>query len=501
MFRIFTVARNQLALVFRDGDLIRVLERGRHRLFYPFAKMSVTLINTTVAQADFPEHDALLTDPLLAPHLEVVDLRDGERALVWVDGRLQCLLEPGRHGFWKNAGSLRIERLAVGRDAFEHPDLEAVLALPNAAMQFEVIHCDNDKQTILYLNGLVQDVLGPGRFVFWKSAGKWQKQVCYKLDLFPATELLDQPKIREYLVPIDLCDGERALIWIDDCLSALLGPGRYGYWKSIGAIRIERLLPGPEPIAIKDVDTLLALQDAKYWLQVVEVGKGKNVVLTRDGEVEALLQPGRYVYWQGQGKLETQTVDLREQPLELNGQEIMTTDKVSLRLNLLVTYRIVDVLRAVQSVDEISQALYRQAQLALRALVGCRTLDALLTDKSALQEAVAEELKHWAAERGVDIVAAGVRDIILPGEMKTLMNQVTEAKKRAEAELIRRREETASARSQANTARLYAQNPTLMRLRELESVEAIMSQSQNTFVFSNGAVLDELTGKLIKPAE
>ncbi len=501
MIQSITVARFQLALVFRDGDLIRVLERGRHRLFYPFAKMSLTMVDTTVAQADFCKHEALLTDPLLTPYLEVVDLCDSERALVWIDGRLQCLLSPGRYGFWKAAGDLRIERLSVNRDPFEHDNLESILALPNANQEFEVTRCDNDKQTIMYLNGLVQDVLDPGRYVFWKGAGKWQKQVCYKNNLFPAVELLDEPKIRENLVPVDLGDGERALVWINDCLSKLLGPGRYGFWKSVGSVRIERITPTPNPIKTSDIETLIQLPEAKQWLEVVDIAKGEHVVLTRDGEIEALLQPGRYVYWKGLGKLATQTVDMREQALELNGQEIMTTDKVSLRLNLLVTYRIVDVLRAVQSVDVISQALYRQAQLALRALVGCRALDALLTDKSALQEAVADELKQWAEDRGVQIVAAGVRDIILPGEMKNLMNQVTEAKKRAEAELIRRREETASARSQANTARLYAQNPTLMRLRELESVETIMSQAQNTFVFSNGTVLDELTGKLIKAPE
>lgn len=501
MIQLITVARYQLALVFRDGDLFRVLERGRHRMVYPFAKMSVTMVDTTTAQADFCEHEALLTDPLLAPYLEVVDLRDGERALVWIDGRLQGLLTPGRYGYWKAAGDIRIEHLSIDRAPLDCDDLELILALPNANQELEVVRCENDKQTIMYLNGLVQDVLGPGRYVFWKGAGKWQKQVCNKTALFTVTELLDEPKIRENLVTVDLSDGERALVWINDCLSWLLGPGRYGYWKSIGLVRVERIIPTPEPIKTNDIETLIKLPNAQAWLKVVEVAKGNSAVLTRDGEIEALLQPGRYVYWQGLGKLEVQIVDNREQALELNGQEIMTTDKVSLRLNLLVTYRIVDVLRTVQSVDEISHALYRQAQLALRALVGCRALDTLLTDKSALQEAVAEELKQWAEDRGVQIVATGVRDIILPGEMKTLMNQVTEAKKRAEAELIRRREETASARSQANTARLYAQNPTLMRLRELESVETIMSQTQNTFVFTNGAVLDQLNGKLIKPAE
>jgi regulator of protease activity HflC (stomatin/prohibitin superfamily) len=76
------------------------------------------------------------------------------------------------------------------------------------------------------------------------------------------------------------------------------------------------------------------------------------------------------------------------------------------------------------------------------------------------------------------VIAVGIRDIILPGEMKELMNRVTEAKKAAEANLIARREETAAIRSQANSARLLAEQPVLMRMRELEVLEKIAAAGE-----------------------
>lgn len=108
--------------------------------------------------------------------------------------------------------------------------------------------------------------------------------------------------------------------------------------------------------------------------------------------------------------------------------------------------------------ENAQQALYREAQLALRAVIGARELDAFLTDKDAVAGALAESIRPRANELGLEQISVGIRDVILPGEMKDLMNKVTEAKKAAEANLIARREETAAMRSQANTARLLAES-------------------------------------------
>jgi len=109
-------------------------------------------------------------------------------------------------------------------------------------------------------------------------------------------------------------------------------------------------------------------------------------------------------------------------------------------------------------------------------------LEKTVTEKDAVTIAFEEAVRRRAGQLGLEIVAVGVRDIILPGEMKDLMNKVTEAKKAAEANLIVRREETAAMRSQANTAKVLADNPTLMRLRELEVLEKVATSGKLSVV-------------------
>jgi len=158
------------------------------------------------------------------------------------------------------------------------------------------------------------------------------------------------------------------------------------------------------------------------------------------------------------------------QVLDIAGQELMTADKVTLRLNAVVAYRVVDPVRAVTSVGTYDQALYRESQLSLRGVIGLRELDAFLSDKEQVARELADLIRERATAFGLEIVGFGIRDVILPGEMKTILNRVTEAKKAAEAQLITRHEETATMRSQANTARIFESNKALMRLRQLEGL-------------------------------
>jgi regulator of protease activity HflC (stomatin/prohibitin superfamily) len=189
-------------------------------------------------------------------------------------------------------------------------------------------------------------------------------------------------------------------------------------------------------------------------------------------------------------------VDLREAMLDVGGQEIMTADKVTLRLTAVVTFRVGDPRLAVSVSEDVRTALYREVQLVLRAVVGTRELDALLTGKDAVAAELEQLVRRRATGLGLEILAVGIRDVMLPGEMKDLLNKVTEAKKAAEANLITRREETAAARSQANTARLLAENPTLMRLKELEVLEKIASGGKLSVVLGEKGLADKIVNLL-----
>src|SRR5713226_697334 len=133
-----------------------------------------------------------------------------------------------------------------------------------------------------------------------------------------------------------------------------------------------------------------------------------------------------HAFWKNVAKVTLVPVDLREAMHDVAGQEIMTADKVTLRLNAVVTYRVTDPLKVVSIADDARQALYREAQLALRAVVGTRELDTFLTAKDGVAQELEELLRQRATALGLEVIAVGIRDVILPGEMKTLLNKVTE---------------------------------------------------------------------------
>jgi regulator of protease activity HflC (stomatin/prohibitin superfamily) len=120
----------------------------------------------------------------------------------------------------------------------------------------------------------------------------------------------------------------------------------------------------------------------------------------------------------------------------------------------------------------------------------------LLAEKDVLARELTEQVRSRAATFGLDVLALGVRDVILPGDMKDLMNKVIEARKAAEASVITRREEAAALRHQANAAKLLAENPTLQRLRELEVVEKVATAGKLNIVLGDKGLTDRVVNLL-----
>ncbi len=361
--------------------------------------------------------------------LRRVKIRQHERGLLFKDRDFRRLLNPGRHWVWGLSWKVSIERASVREVYFRHSDLEVIVRSGALEGQAEVL---------------------------------------------------------------DLKDDQRALVWVDGRFGRLLGPGLHALWKSFHEVRVEIAGAGKIRFEHQALAVILASGERQKLLEQVSVEAGHAALLMRDGRHVDTLAPGTYALWQDVGRLRVWHVDLREQVLDVAGQDIMTADKVSLRLNAVLTYKVVDAAKAVTSVEDYAQALYREAQLALRAVIGTRELDALLADK----DAVAGELDQMVGKRvrafGLEIVSLGIRDLILPGEMRDLMNRVTEAKKAAEANLISRREETAAMRSQANTAKILEANPMLMKLKELEVLEKVAEKANLSVMLTETGLSDRV---------
>jgi len=302
--------------------------------------------------------------------------------------------------------------------------------------------------------------------------------------------------LQDRAVVLDLKDYERALVWIEGRFSHVLPPGLYAYWTTLRNVRVETIDARGVRFEHKDLPVILRSQMSAALLETATVEAGHAGVLFLDGAHAATLGPGRYAFWKNIAQIKLVPVDLRETMLDVAGQEIMTADKVTLRMNAVVTYRVADARQAVSVVDDVRQALYREAQLALRAVIGARELDQFLTDKDAVARELEEIVRRRVAALGLELISVGIRDVILPGEMKDLMNKVTEAKKAAEANLIVRREETAAMRSQVNTAKLLEGNPTLMRLRELEVLEKVASNAKLNVVLGEKGLTERIVNLL-----
>ena len=189
-------------------------------------------------------------------------------------------------------------------------------------------------------------------------------------------------------------------------------------------------------------------------------------------------------------------MDVRSKQLQISGQEILTQDKVTLRINFVCKYRVLDHVRLLTEIQDFEEQLYTSAQLALREYIGKYKLDEILENKEKIAEAVFEKLAAYGEKLYLSVTEAGVKDIILPGDVREIMNTVLIAEKRAQANVIARREEVASTRSLLNTAKLMDENQTLFKLKEMEYMERICENVGNITLSGNGNIIARL-GELL----
>jgi len=349
---------------------------------------------------------------------------------------------------------------------------------------------------LLFKDRQFKGVRGPGRHLMWDLLRKIRVDVVSVRDVWLDHADLDviakSGVLEAEARVVDLKDYERAVVWVDGRVEALLKPGLYALWTVFHDVRVEVFDAREVRFEHRDLAVIAQARGAAPLLEAVTIEAGHAGLFFKDGRHEATLAAGAHAFWKGVAKARILDVDLREQVVDIAGQEIMTADKVTLRMNAVVSFKVADPLKAVTTVEDYRQALYREAQLALRAVVGTRELDVLLSDKDALARELDGIVRDRVAGFGIDVVALGIRDVILPGEMKDLMNKVTEAKKAAEAALITRREETAAMRSQANTAKILESSPTLMRLRELEVLEKVSQKANLTVVLGEKGLADRV---------
>src|ERR671932_30228 len=190
-------------------------------------------------------------------------------------------------------------------------------------------------------------------------------------------------------------------------------------------------------------------------------------LLYRDGVMVRVLAAGRYtIPWAinlpllRRPKVEIKLVDVRERDLTIKGQEILTSDKVAIRVSIVVQFRVTDPAAAIEQVAEYEDRLYSDVQLAARRSLASMTLEQILTNRTRLSEDILADVLGAAAGYGVEIQRADVKDLIFPGNLQEIMNRVLATERLSQAELVQARTRAEAQRidaeAKADTNRIEA---------------------------------------------
>ena len=304
--------------------------------------------------------------------------------------------------------------------------------------------------------------------------------------------LLKDEELRKQLVIIEVADNEIAILYEKGNFQTLLSPGRYAYWNSLLDYNYTKIDLSKVEITEKiDLSTRKRSELVPY-IRLCKIESYEEGLLFIDNKFNTILKPGEYYFWKNAIAINVQTVDMRRRQLEVIGQEILTKDKAALRINFFAQFKVIDIEKAMVQNKDFEKQLYVLMQLALREFIGALGLDELLENRESISNYVLATLKEKSNELGLMVLDSGVKDIILPGEVKDIMNQVLIAQKKAQANVITRREETASTRSLLNTAKLMEDNKMLFKLKEMEYVEKIAEKIGELSLSVNGQVIDQL---------
>ena len=352
-----------------------------------------------------------------------------------------------------------------------------------------------NQRGLLFRNGKFTEYLRPGRHFRFGSGlhvqivytGEEFKLEDYDLDVF-----LGNTELAKEVAVADVADETLVLHFINGKYTQTLNRGKYAFF-CVHDKHEFKTVDIRTPEVQDDVPRYLFAYIPRSLCAKVEVADYQKGRLTYDGKFVRLLEPGTYYFWNNGTKVNVGLVDTRSLQMDITGQEIMTLDKVALRINFVCTYKITDYVKIHTEIDDYENQIHILLQLALREYVGRYRLDEILENKEQMSGAMLARLKEKEAEFYVAFSDAGVKDIVLPGEIRSIMNTVLLAEKKAQANVITRREEVASTRSLLNTAKLMDENQTLYKLKELEYLEKICENVGNISVGGSQDLLTQLT--------
>jgi len=347
---------------------------------------------------------------------------------------------------------------------------------------------NENEMGVVFKNNKIIKVIEQGKY--WFFAGE-QISIFNVFKEFKEIDWIDNQILNAYLEIVHITDEALVLVSERGNFSHVLTAGTFAFWKGKHKFSFQEV--SIANYQIENVSkAILEKQQLNLYVRSFRVESYEKGLLFVDGNFVKMLEAGNYFWWKNAQTINVAKGDTRLQALEILGQEILTKDKVQLRLNFVIQYQLTDFIKAFVDTKEHEKQLYVLVQMALRTLIGTLTFDELMDQKNEIATLVFNEINEKAQRLGVSVLDAGLKDVILPGEIREIMNQVLIAEKKAQANSIMRREETASTRSLLNTAKLMDENQMLYKLKEMEYIEKIADKINTISVSGSNNIVSEL---------
>ncbi len=486
------IPNRHVGLLLGRNGFERVLESGRH--FIPFTK-TLQIYSLAAFPASLPNLDWLASAHAaqIADHLHVVRTGTEEVAMVSRGQEFHFVLPNSLQAFWKKDLPIEVQTTKVPANLKVPGEWVAKLPVGQSVSCVKQLAVPAGGFGLLFVEEMFCDFLLPGRHAFFDVLPKTRITICPQSQVLDSKVLVQSMvasghrALAEHLVSVETGSKQLGVWWDNNQLVHVSPPAVHALASNALKAEMISLEAAPKPVeahiaqAMRSgaaATNLLAAHVASYEVPSEHIG-----MFHVDGVFNALLQPGFYAYWHGGKRLSLTTIDTRLMVVEITGQEMLTQDKVQLRVNVTAGYKIVDGRLTISSLNDYKDFIYKEIQFALRAAIGSRTLDGLLENKNETDEQILGYMRQKAAVQGIEMVSLGIKDLILPGEIKAILGKVVEAEKAAQANVIRRREETAATRSLMNTAKVMEDNPIALRLKELETLEKITEKIEHLNVY------------------
>ena len=350
-----------------------------------------------------------------------------------------------------------------------------------------------NERALIYKNGLLTDVLKSGTHnLFW---GKTAVIVSEKPSIQVNSVLFNDLESGEFsnlLNRYEVDSNQLLLRYQGKNIVETYAAGTYLFWKSEMALSYELIEISSTKNITNFERAVLESGVMNEHVHKVIVPEGNQLVVFVNGAYQYTLPADTYYFWKNAHVFTFRVVDLRIVNLDVQGQELLTKDKTSIRVNFSGQYKITNIQKAIVENSSYYAQMYAAIQLAIREIIGAQTLDQLLETKTELSNQLVERANALLENLGIKLIAGGLKDIILPGDVKEILNKVLVAEKQAQANMIMRREETATTRNLLNTARLMEENEMLYKLKEMEFVERIAEKIDGINIQSGTNISDQL---------